>query len=349
MPRTQLDNLWRLLPWNATDLERDLLAVSGFDNVLTPLLPPLNTFKYVDIPDDVVPWLLIEYGLNIFSPYLEDPRELLTEGLLINREKGTAAAIVRAMGWLGFTATVREEIKPGIHFPEYQIQLDRVPTDAELCRICHLAELVQPLRSRLRRIFHGKDIGPFILDQTIFGEGLLSHYSGVNIRDLGLCPDCNVWASFARTYKYEIPETGSIGDDLTIDYVYKRRNIYNVSIAPRQWPILSHDHLGQFYPKQGTIEAQFRRTLPINELKRVSNWHGFLWGNNSWTSSGSVWYSQTDAPTSPLQLQNGEPLELQNGEPLDLQAISAGDANGALQLQNGDVLQLQDNDFLELQ
>ena len=62
----------QLLPSNATQLEIDISAAADFLSVTEGALPSVRDAKYQNIPNDVVPWLVYEYGLGELLPYLPD-------------------------------------------------------------------------------------------------------------------------------------------------------------------------------------------------------------------------------------------------------------------------------------
>ena len=66
-----------LLPSNATQLERDLSRTGNVLPRLSPGAQLIRTAKRTNIPDDVVPWLIYEYGLGEITPYVPDLRQAL--------------------------------------------------------------------------------------------------------------------------------------------------------------------------------------------------------------------------------------------------------------------------------
>ena len=56
-----------LLPSSSSQLERDLSLSSDLLSRLEGGPPKIRTGKRVDMQDDVIPWLVLEYGLASFS------------------------------------------------------------------------------------------------------------------------------------------------------------------------------------------------------------------------------------------------------------------------------------------
>jgi hypothetical protein len=133
------------------------------------------------------------------SELLPDLRDRINGGMELHRIHGTPAAMKLVMRWLNLRVNVIEEDAPTIHFPEYQLELDRFPADAEVCRIARSARFAQPVRGRLRRLINGWNVGRFILDGSQWGD-ILSDYSGVPVDDLVDCHGrTQMKASFRRT------------------------------------------------------------------------------------------------------------------------------------------------------
>lgn len=171
-----------LLPPNATALERSLSRSTDLLTRLGGETEPLKGFK-TDPSDNLLPWLIWEYGLGELLPYLPDPRRAIAEGIRWQRLRGTPAALTTALSWIGATATVEQET-PGLHFAEFQFDPGQVLDDDTLiANLIAIARLSAPARSRLSRIYHGWDLRRLVLDESRLGEALLSDHSGVFWRD----------------------------------------------------------------------------------------------------------------------------------------------------------------------
>jgi P2-related tail formation protein len=173
-----------LLPPNATTLERDLSRVTSSLVRAAAPVPTIRTAKRTDIPDSVVPWLVFEYGLAEILPYLSDQRAAIADGVDWQRIRGTPAAILQALGWLGLDGEVDESEGGSYRWAEFQIGLDAPTTgEAIISQIAALAQLSAPVRSRLQRIYAVYDFRRFMLDDSLLSDGaILSDHSGVRPR-----------------------------------------------------------------------------------------------------------------------------------------------------------------------
>lgn len=304
MPLALDTELPRLLPISSTKLERDWLKVAPFASVLDPKIPLIASSKYVDIPDDFIPWLILEYGVAWVQEWIADPRTALTEGLAINRLKGTKAGLLKALGWLGYdNVTVREADRPGIHFPEYQVDpgVD-IRNLTELCRIASVAKYVQPVRSRLRRVFHGYDIPAFRLDHSPLDAHILDNYSGIVFDELSVCGSkrTGLIVSFRGYYSDELQEEGNdLGD------YYVRENLYPDVITEGGWPTLDEDWPGSF--SEPRMSAQDGRSTQIGSepLQPVATWQAFDWQQEGFDLSGVIYDGHVSE-----EVEGGDPFSL---------------------------------------
>lgn len=166
-----------LLPVNATDLERAIVVATDVQ-ALVPSVDAIANLK-AHPHDALIPWLIWEYGLGELLPYLSDPRRAINEGVLWQRSRGTPAALITALGWVGLSTQIEQEV-PGVHFAQFQIDAGEVPDQATLTALMGIAQLSAPVRSRLARVFNqGWDLRRVMLDDSRLGDALLSDYSGV--------------------------------------------------------------------------------------------------------------------------------------------------------------------------
>lgn len=244
MPRTATDTLYKILPLSSTGLEKDLLRIVPFDGVLNPVIPLINTFKREDIPDAIVPWLIVEYGLGRLQQFVLNPRDLITEGLEFNRLIGTPAAISKVFDWFGIEAELVEATVPGLHFAEFQVKLisPATLTQEQLCLLAKALDIAKPARGRFRRIFNDAwNVGSFILDESDWGT-LLDNYSGVYGPEIGLCDDRQLWVSLGLKIDLSPANYPLISGDVggfTID------EAFNIAyINPNAFPILDDEFIG---------------------------------------------------------------------------------------------------------
>lgn len=178
-----------------------------------------------DAPDDYLPFLIWEYGLEELLPYLPDPRVALNNGLQWQPIRGTPASLTLALSWLGVTAVIEEDDPTSVHWYEFQLAtytqesgrhlledggyhllangarnlLDYpreclIPDRPLLRNIVGLARLSAPVGTRLKRMYcEGDcDVRRFILDQSDWGD-ILSDDSGYYDAEL------DVKLSYCRT------------------------------------------------------------------------------------------------------------------------------------------------------
>lgn len=192
-------NLYDLLPPNATDLERDFSrSTSSLVRAGGPV-PIIRTAKRTNIPDDVVPWLIYEYGLGELLPYLDDQRLILSEGVLWQRIRGTPESVSIALGWIGLDAWVEEPEAGTTRWSEYMIgMVEPRESFQTIAAIVGISRISSPVRSRLQRIYSiDWDFRRFVLDDSLLSSGaLLSDHSGVRLGTAavtGLIWDFNPW------------------------------------------------------------------------------------------------------------------------------------------------------------
>ncbi|MCL4556709.1 MAG: phage tail protein, partial [Gammaproteobacteria bacterium] len=133
-----------LLPANATDLERAIVLATDFSVCISAIDAIAN--RKTNPNEALIPWLIWEYGLGELLPYLTDPRRAISEGVLWQRSRGTPAALLTALGWIGLSAQIEQEV-PGVHFAQFQIDAGAVPDDTTLTALIGIAKLSAPARS----------------------------------------------------------------------------------------------------------------------------------------------------------------------------------------------------------
>ncbi|TRX75276.1 phage tail protein [Pseudomonas mangiferae] len=164
-----------LLPPNATPLERAVAAVGlGELEVLADLPAGVQN----ELPAGFAPVLAAQYFLAQFADYFGDAKALLDAGLPWLRERGTDAAVVRALSWIEISTAVEEDgallhLDPGT---------PRAP--ARLDDIRRLIDASIPAHVRFYRLFHGYDLRHARLDRGRWDGCLLDDDSGVVIDGL---------------------------------------------------------------------------------------------------------------------------------------------------------------------
>ncbi|WP_425383744.1 phage tail protein [Wolbachia endosymbiont (group A) of Microdon myrmicae] len=169
-----------LLPPNATKQEKGL--VEAIDYKVDP--SRIRGFK-LNPKDEILPWIIEEYGLGEILHWAKDKRKAVEEGIKFQRLRGTSASLKIALKWANIEDITIIEEPPGKHFFELQVGIKEVPNDFFVDAVVELAKLSLPARSRLMRIFNDHyNISRFILDESFFGS-LLSDYSGLKIEKDG--------------------------------------------------------------------------------------------------------------------------------------------------------------------
>ncbi|WP_353276162.1 phage tail protein [Wolbachia endosymbiont (group A) of Pipizella viduata] len=169
-----------LLPPNATKQERAL--VDAIDYKVDPSC--IRGFKF-SLKDEILPWIIEEYGLEEILRWVKNKRRAIVEGVKFQRLRGTPASLKIALKWANIEDITIIEEPPGKHFFELQIGIKDVPNDFFVDAVVELAKLSLPARSRLMKIFNDYyNVDRFILDESIFGS-LLSDYSGRKVEKDG--------------------------------------------------------------------------------------------------------------------------------------------------------------------
>ncbi|MFT4314688.1 MAG: phage tail protein [Wolbachia pipientis] len=169
-----------LLPLNATKQEQAL--VNAIDYKVDPGY--IRGFKF-NLKEEVLPWLVEEYGLGEILHWVKDKKRTIKEGVKFQRLRGTPASLKIALKWANIEDITIIEEPPGKHFFELQIGIKNVPNNFFVDAVVELAKLSLPARSRLMRIFNDHyNVDRFILDESVFGS-LLSDYSGTKVEKDG--------------------------------------------------------------------------------------------------------------------------------------------------------------------
>ncbi|WP_353285305.1 phage tail protein [Wolbachia endosymbiont (group A) of Beris morrisii] len=182
-----------LLPPNSTKEERAI--VEAIDYKVDP--SRIKGFKF-NSKDEILPWIIEEYGLGEILRWVTDKGKAIKEGIKFQRLRGTPESLKIALKWANIEDITIIEEPPGKHFFELQVGIRDVPNDFFVDAVVELAKLSLPARSRLMRLFNDHyNIGRFILDESFFGS-LLSDYSGTKIEKDGPV------LSFGRKNSFEL-------------------------------------------------------------------------------------------------------------------------------------------------
>ena len=172
MTATTLAPRRTLLPPQSTPLERALdQTFPQWDD-----LADAFTVPSVGEPEQFAPWLAAEYELAQFAPYFSTTAELIEQGLQWLFTRGTAASVVRAMGWVGFAGSKVDEDGAYLH-----INLGRPATAEEMARVAHVVRASLPAHVHFYRVFNPlNDVRRIVLDRApALDTGMLDGDSGV--------------------------------------------------------------------------------------------------------------------------------------------------------------------------
>lgn len=173
------------LPANSTPLERALADVSDTRTRARGVLPSVVRLTWDKVPDDWLPWVIEDEGLDELLPFLP-PRKVLSEGRLWTRERGSALAIARALGWFGQEVKLHYEPDEDENFDLFQVELSSPVRPEALPDLIRLVNLSKPTTDVLARVFSGFDARPFRLDYSrLDGPDMLDNWSGVRLPESG--------------------------------------------------------------------------------------------------------------------------------------------------------------------
>ena len=172
MTATALAPRRTLLPPQSTPLERALDQTFPQWDALAAAF----TVPSVGEPEQFAPWLAAEYELAQFAPYFPTTAELIEQGLQWLFTRGTAASVVRALGWVGFAGAEVDEDGAYLH-----INLGRPATAEEMARVAHVVRASLPAHVHFYRVFNPlNDVRRIVLDRApALNTGMLDGDSGV--------------------------------------------------------------------------------------------------------------------------------------------------------------------------
>jgi len=171
-----------LLPSNATPLEKamDLALAPGAR--LLPVINSILSLKHVTRPAGIMPFLVFEYGLEPLRPYVANLYNLIDEGRQWARYRGTHKAVYDGLGFTGYSGAIVNPPARRIAWADFQIALDRIrDTEEDLFPIDGVVGLSSPVRSRLRRVYHGHNIPAAENGYTRHGDAIWGDDSGARV------------------------------------------------------------------------------------------------------------------------------------------------------------------------
>lgn len=160
-----------ILPPQSTNLERAVDQTMPAWGRMADAIEPAS----IRADPQFQPWLAVHWQVAQFAPYFPTMAALLAEALPWLMERGSAASLRRALGWLGFHSVVIDEDGAWLHIDVGQpLQAD------QLAAVAHLVRASLPAHVHFYRVFHGYDVRPIVLDRgPALDAGMLDGYSGV--------------------------------------------------------------------------------------------------------------------------------------------------------------------------
>jgi len=167
-------------PQNANRYERAMSESLDRGPELVPSIEALHAFKF-NPPDQIVPYLIAEYGLTEIEDFIRDPREILKEGIQWQRLIGTPAAMHKALRWIRHDGDIEEAAFDDAKWWQFQIHLPFEVRNTDFVKpMTRLAKASKPLRSDFIRVTAGWDVRAFRLDtHQLDGGAYLDDWSGV--------------------------------------------------------------------------------------------------------------------------------------------------------------------------
>ncbi len=175
-----------VLPGNRTALE-DALAIAVNPALqVSPAIDTISGLKYQrPLAQSVAPWLVHEYGLGPISQYFDTIEALIDQGRPWQRLRGTPAAILTALGWIGYdAASIEDQLKRRRRWHLYQIGMGKLPGAAEVATLMdaeYLSGVSDPARSEFFRGWHGYDVRGLTWGNGRFGRSIWGDASGVRL------------------------------------------------------------------------------------------------------------------------------------------------------------------------
>jgi P2-related tail formation protein len=158
-----------LLPPNATDFEKILENATKFGTDAGLL----NGFKFKENQGNqaIIGYLIWEFSLNDVLKYIQNSDDIVADGLVFQRTRGTREAVKIAANWADLNDVDVYEEEPSSHFYEFQIGVKNRQFDFDIELLKNVIGLAKPVRSRLSRVYNDVyDVRYFKLDGGSFGE-----------------------------------------------------------------------------------------------------------------------------------------------------------------------------------
>lgn len=211
----------KLLPPNASALERAVINAAPRAE-LDAAIPAIANVLHTQ-PDSFKPWLAAEWNLSQFARYFNNEAELIHQGLPWLFERGSLAACLRALGWLGYAGAGIEEDDNLIHLMPGQAE-----AALDLARISQVMTASLPAHSRFYRMVYGRDLRAAKTDSSRFDGALFDDDSGNWSGEPGLSVKldflitrtqaCAAYRQPAATAAYRQANVKIVSDDLSLRF-----------------------------------------------------------------------------------------------------------------------------------
>lgn len=155
-----------------------------------------------DLHPAFAPWIAAEYFLSGFVPYFDDYESLIAAGLPWLRQRGTAAAVKRALNWIQITALLEDD-RARLH-----IDPGTTKAPAQLGDIIHLVNASIPAHVHFYRLYHGWDLRHARADKSRWDDCLLDDDSGLLVDGVKLSFDERVSADLSLPEKTPLAARG---------------------------------------------------------------------------------------------------------------------------------------------
>lgn len=177
-----------LMPSNKTDFEVSLEEATDIADVVGPSIDDIHGLKYArPLNITVAPWLVYEYGLGPISNFFDTIEDLIDEGRVWQKIRGTPLAITTSLSWIDYdTITIEDQVTGRRRWHLYQIEMGELPGADEIARLTnaeYLAGLSDPARSFFWRGYFGYDVRGHVWGRSTWGRSIWGDSSGVRIAD----------------------------------------------------------------------------------------------------------------------------------------------------------------------
>lgn len=170
-----------LLPSSATPYMLALEEASRLPEELWRALAKVADVKR-DLPDEAIPFLIWEHGLEEVVPWVPDLRQVLRDGRVWQRLRGTPSSIAMALSWIETHADAIEEETEGTWWDLFQLRCARPLPAAMREATTALVRLSKPTHMDCVRLYSPQyDLRPLGINGAgrINGAGLVNDWSGI--------------------------------------------------------------------------------------------------------------------------------------------------------------------------